>query len=123
MLQSQERLQTKVAKLEAQTRPLRTTTAPATRPALLDKGQRPPQGVVHEPGASWTQTENLAVLGAAASATCAESAANLRWTSGRFTGWRSVHWGSDRHRGLLYAPTTGHFSQTGGACSSPQAAG
>ena len=52
--QSPERLQTKVAKFEAQARSPRITTAPTTRPTLRDKGQRPPQGAVHEPGASWT---------------------------------------------------------------------
>ena len=37
--------------------------------------QSTPQGAVHEPGASWTPDENLSVLGAVVSATCAESAA------------------------------------------------
>ena len=45
LLQSQERLQTKVAKLEAQARPPRT---PATRPAFRERGPEQP------PRAGWT---------------------------------------------------------------------
>ena len=54
LLQSQERLQTKVAKLEAQARPPRTTAAPATRPAFRERGPEQPPRTVQEPGAGWT---------------------------------------------------------------------
>ena len=66
LLQSQERLQTKVAKLEAQARPPRTTAAPATRPAFRERGPEQPPRTVQEPGAGWTPTENLVASGAAA---------------------------------------------------------
>ena len=54
LLQSQERLQTKVAKLEAQARPPRNTAAPATRPAFRERGPEQPPRTVQEPGAGWT---------------------------------------------------------------------
>ena len=50
LLQSQERLQTKVAKLEAQARPPRTTAAPATPPAFRERGPEQPLCTVQEPG-------------------------------------------------------------------------
>ena len=130
LLQSQERLQTKVAKLKAQARPPRTATAPATWPAFRERGQ----GLCRSPGLAGPLTKILAASGVAALATCAESAAkasletdksrrgDLRSTSGRFTGGRPVHQGIGGDRGLLYAPTTRYFSQNGGSCSSPQAA-
>ena len=118
LIQSQKQLQTKVAKLEAQAMPPRTTAAPVTRPPFR-QGQ--PHGAVHEPGANWTPTAKLAALAAAASTTWAFSAAKAVWemdrsgrcgvrsTSGQFTGRWPVHWGIGGHGRLLYAPTTRHF--------------
>ena len=44
----------KVAKLEAQARPPRTTAASATRPAFRERGPEQPLRTVQEPGAGWT---------------------------------------------------------------------
>ena len=103
-LQSQERLQTKVAKLEAQARPPRTTAASATRPAFRERTRTTPAYCARARDWLGPPTEHLVASGAAAWATCAESAAKavretdrsrrcgVRSTSGRFTGWWPVHW-------------------------------
>ena len=54
LLQSQERLQTKVAKLKAQARPPQITAAPATRSAFRERGPEQPPCTVQEPRAGWT---------------------------------------------------------------------
>ena len=135
LLQSQERLQTKVAKLEAQARPPQTTGAPATRPAFQERGPEQPLCTVQEPGAGWTPDGKPRCFGCGHVGHMPASAAKamretdrsrrggVRSTSGRFTGWWPVHWGIGEHGSLLYAPTTRHISHTGESCSSPQATG
>ena len=74
LLQSQERLQTKVAKLEAQARPPRITAALATRPAFRERGPENPRVLCKSPGLVGPSTGNLVASGVAAWATCAASA-------------------------------------------------
>ena len=135
LLQSQERLQTKVAKLEAQARPPRTTAAPATRPGFRERGPEQAPHTVHEPWAGWNPDGKPCCFGCGrVGHMCHECAkavretdrsrrCGVRSTSSRFTGWWPVHWGIGGHGSLLYAPTTRHISHTGGSCSSPQATG
>ena len=135
LLQSQERLRTKVAKLEAQARPPRTMPLLRLGQHSGTENQNNPRTLCKSPGLVGPPTENLAALGAAAWASCAASAAkalretdrsrrcSVRSTSGQFTGWWPVHWGIGGHGSLLYTPTTRHISHTGGSCSSPQAPG
>ena len=75
LAESQERLQTKVAKLEAQARPPLTTAALATLPAFRERGQGPPRVPYRSPGMGGPPTENLVALDVAALATCDASAA------------------------------------------------
>ena len=123
-----KKLQTKVAKLEAQARPPRTTAASATWPEFRERGPEQPPRTVQEPGAGWTPDGKpccfrCGLMGHMCRQTDRSRRCGVRSTSGRFTSGWPVHWGIGGHGSLLYAPTTRHISHTGGSCSSLQATG
>ena len=126
VLQSRERLQTKVAKLEAQTVPRSAPAAPLARPTYRDGRQGQPRSSPRDRGSPRDTTTNWTPEGKPRCFQCgcvghmraakisretdSGRRSNLRSTSGRSAGRRSEHRCVGGHRCLLHAPTTRHFS-------------